>query len=821
MTKLDDGNIKAGLFLRIWSRIRHGRKNPIFDEDWYLSTYEDVRAKKTDPWDHFIRVGLKEGRRPHPLFSDSWYKESYPDIVATGLSPFEHYHRIGQWDKRAPYIDCDWYLDAYPDVKDSGLSPAEHYHLYGRAQGRKPFNEYFPTSDRPRLASLFCQLAARPRLRSKYKVEYDTRAYAARDGRFHQEYAGIAEDPIGDVDFNVKTIAFYLPQMHPIPENDRWWGKGFTEWVNVSKAIPRFASHYQPRLPGELGFYDLRSFEIMERQYELAKLYGLHAFCFYYYWFNGKRLLERPLDMFAKNKSLDIGFCICWANENWTRRWDGLAADILIEQNHSIEDCKAVFNDWLPYISDRRYVRVGGKPVLLIYRPDLIPDFERMSNIWREQANQSGFAGLYVLGVSIFGNTASQVAGLDGTYDFPPHGVHSPQVDPGDWLDKNATTKVHSYKAVVEHIERLYAAPIKNERVAHPGALVGWDTEPRKPGRGDVFVGASPALFRRWLRAAFERAARTKNADARFVFINAWNEWAEGAYLEPDRRHGYAYLTALRSVVREFGINASKTRAMCDAHNSKAPAARDRAIMLHLFYYDLVDEFCLLLKEVKQYQELDLIVSFPDLWSEAEVTSALRRLSPRKAFITENYGRDVFPFLSVGRQIENDGYKHACKIHSKKSTHRIDGADWRKSLLDGLLSKAALNQLDQCFFNRKGMGIAASKDAYLRLTIDKYVDGNIRHLEWLANKFDVSGGYRNGEFIAGTMFWFDFDTFKPFFGANIGVNDFDVDLGQLDGSLAHAFERFFAVFVRANGQGLFRIDRNNSKFEINRVEMAE
>ncbi|CAN7566259.1 glycoside hydrolase family 99-like domain-containing protein [Pararhizobium sp. LjRoot255] len=803
---------KVSLLSKMVSRIKYGKPNPAFDAEWYLSVYEDVSAKKVDPWGHFMRFGIKEGRRPHPLFEDNWYKESYPDVVGSRFLPFEHYHRFGQKENRAPYFDEAWYIRAYPDVVSSGLSAAMHYQLYGRNEGREPFKGFNSKAEK---VSALTQLKSDLSIQSIYEDEYNLRSYTADDGRFYHEYAGMAVDPIGDVHFDIKTIAFYLPQMHPIPENDLWWGKGFTEWVNVSKAIPRFVGHYQPRLPGELGSYDLRCLETMQRQVELAKIYGLYAFCFYYYWFDGKRLLERPLNMFAENKSLDINFCICWANENWTRRWDGLESDILIAQNHSEEDCEAVFQDWLPYISDERYIRVDGKPLLLIYRPDLIPDFARMSDMWRKRAFESGLTGLHILGVSAFGNVASSVSGVDGTYDFPPHGVHAPQVGGGPRLDKNATTTAFSYQGAVENIENKYLAPVSEGNLVHPAALVGWDTEPRKPGRGDVFVGTSPTLFRRWLKAAFQRAGRGQNADSRFVFVNAWNEWAEGAYLEPDRRHGYGYLTALRSVVREFGIDSTEIQNICNEHNALAQPPQEKVVMLHLFYYDLVDEFAGFLSDVRQSKGLDLVVSFPELWSADEVRTALDKLNPRKAFIAENCGRDVYPFLKVGQLIKDDGYKYACKIHSKKSTHRIDGAIWRKNLLDGLLSKQAINQLKKGFFHKERMGMAAPEDSYLPLSVEKYVDGNIAPLNLLTKRFDISGGYRTGEFIAGTMFWFDFDTLKPIFESNLTTDDFGIDMGQVDGSLAHAFERFFTVYAKGQGKDFFKLKSSLISFDVN------
>jgi lipopolysaccharide biosynthesis protein len=268
--------------------------------------------------------------------------------------------------------------------------------------------------------------------------------------------------------------------------------------------------------------------------------------------------------------------------------------------------------------------------------------------------------------------------------------------------------------------------------------------------------------------------------------------------------------------VREFGIDSSATQALCNAHNAIAQRASEKAIILHLFYYDLVDEFSRLLAEVRQSETIDLVVSFPELWSPEEVRTALSKLNPRKAFVAENCGRDVYPFVKVGRLIKDDGYKYACKIHSKKSTHRIDGDVWRRSLLDGLLSKYAMNQLNNGFFGKESIGIAAPESAFLSLTVEKYVDGNVAPLNFLTKRFDIAGGYRKGEFVAGTMFWFDFDTLKPIFEANLGVDDFGIDMGQVDGSLAHAFERFFTVYIKDKGKKSLKLKTHKVSFDVER-----
>ncbi|MBP1872371.1 lipopolysaccharide biosynthesis protein [Ensifer adhaerens] len=645
-----------------------------------------------------------------------------------------------------------------------------------------------------------------------FESEYNSRVYTSKDGRHYYEYAGLATDPLGNVSKNVKSIAFYLPQMHPIPENDAWWGRGFTEWANVSKAVPRFSGHYQPRLPGELGFYDLRCVETMRRQVELANIYGLSAFCFYYYWFSGHRLLERPLDMFLSNQDLQLDFCVCWANENWTRRWDGLESDILISQKHSEQDSEAVFNDWLRYFQDKRYIKVDGKPLLLIYRPDLIPDFERTTRTWREMARNAGYRGLHIVAANAFGNQELSVAGLDGLYEFPPHNVRVPHVDASlTWFEGNHKTHAFSYGDAVQFAETQHESAADEPVTIHPGALVGWDTEARKPGRGDVMVGSNPTLFRRWLSSAYRKALRSGPNAPKLVFINAWNEWAEGAYLEPDRRHGYGYLTALRSVVREFGLESSTLKSYCDSHNATSQDPKSKAIILHLFYADLIDEFADRIEAAQRIIDADIILTVPELWTLQELEEAVHKLAPRKVFVASNVGRDVYPFILACRNVVKDGYTHVCKIHSKKSTHRVDGAAWRNDLVAGLLSNDALALLERTYFPDSTYSLAAPANSFLPLGNNEYIAGNRIHYDALVQMFGI-GPYDDREFVAGTMFWCRFDALTPIFDCALSDVDFGVDLGQVDGTLAHAFERVFAMVSSQQGGNLYKID---TSFEFN------
>ena len=374
-------------------------------------------------------------------------------------------------------------------------------------------------------------------------------------------YRGDDQAVCAPADPKVRLIAYYLPQFHPIPENDLWWGKGFTEWTNVTKAIPRFVGHYQPRLPGELGFYDLRSPDVLRRQASLAKRYGLYGFCIHYYWFGGKKLLETPLNLLLENRDIDLKFCACWANENWTRRWDGDEHEILISQAHSPEDDIAFARSLEPMFQDPRYIRIGGRPLLVVYRAHLLPDPLATARRWRHHFASAGLGNPYLVMAQTFGDEDPRPFGFDAAVEFPPHklGADAPRINAAvETLDQNYEGSVYEYDHLVKRA--IDAAPTQYN--LFPCVCPSWDNEARKPRKGSTFAFSTPAKYGAWLTNACERALREFKPTERLVFINAWNEWAEGAYLEPDRHFGFAYLHETADVLRRLA--APRPRAAGD-----------------------------------------------------------------------------------------------------------------------------------------------------------------------------------------------------------------------------------------------------------------
>ena len=352
-------------------------------------------------------------------------------------------------------------------------------------------------------------------------------------------------DPLADLP--VRLIAFYLPQFHPIPENDEWWGKGFTEWFNVKRSFPQFPGHYQPHVPGELGYYDLRNSKIQKRQVELAKLYGIGGFCFHFYWFSGKRLLELPIQQYVDNRDFDLPFCLCWANENWSRRWDGLDSDILISQDHSPEDDLAFIEYVSRYLRDPRYIRIKGKPLLIVYRPILLPSAKKTAKRWRVWCRENDIGEIYLACTQSFESVNPRKYGFDGAIEFPPNNTTPPvitsQVNPED---SDFSGVVYDWSIFVER-SRKYQKP---DYPLFRGVCPSWDNTARRMENAGVFLGSTPEKYSEWLEnASIETVRRFSDPSERLVFVNAWNEWAEGAYLEPDQRYGYAYLQATRDAL--------------------------------------------------------------------------------------------------------------------------------------------------------------------------------------------------------------------------------------------------------------------------------
>lgn len=361
---------------------------------------------------------------------------------------------------------------------------------------------------------------------------------------------------------DVRAIAFYLPQYYPTAENDAWWGKGFTEWTKVVEGRPLFHGHYQPQLPADLGFYDLRVPEVRQAQAQLARQYGIHGFCYYHYWLDGRRLLDRPFAEVLASGKPDFPFCLCWANHNWTRRWDGLNSEVLIAQNHTLAGDRAMIRELMPAFRDPRYIRVRGRPLFLVYRASELSDPRAVALAWREEAVAAGLPGLYLVRAEVHDDAHTQQdpaqIGFDAAYEFPPHGIRVAKpssATPG--LDPAFSGLAYEYAEVARDFA---TRPTPNYRRFH-AVMPSWDNTARVGRRAHMAVNSSPEAYRSWLEIVANRTRREQEGDERLVFINGWNEWAEGCHLEPDRRHGLAWLEATRAALSGTSAEVSHDKS--------------------------------------------------------------------------------------------------------------------------------------------------------------------------------------------------------------------------------------------------------------------
>jgi len=351
---------------------------------------------------------------------------------------------------------------------------------------------------------------------------------------------------------SVRLIAFYLPQYHPIPENDLWWGKGFTDWTNVARAHPLFPGHYQPHVPADLGFYDLRLPEIRDAQATLAGEYGIYGFCYYHYWFHGRRFLERTFAAVLASGKPVFPFCLCWTNDSWSKRWKG-QKDILIAQQHSDEDDILFIRALLPAFRDPRYITVEGRPLFIVYNTGTFPDAAKTAAVWRDCVRAAGLPGIYLVRAethTAYGTHPDPTAmGFDAALEFPPNGIRSRQLKPDDlhWIS-DSDCSLFDYREVMMHSINRPTPTYKLFR----GVMPSWDNTPRRQKGASIFLHSSPELYQRWLAECIRWTRQQHSGDEQMIFINGWNEWAEGCHLEPDLRYGSQFLKATLNALHQY-----------------------------------------------------------------------------------------------------------------------------------------------------------------------------------------------------------------------------------------------------------------------------
>lgn len=614
---------------------------------------------------------------------------------------------------------------------------------------------------------------------------------------------------------DIKALAFYLPQYHTFPENDEWWGKGFTEWTNTSKASPRFKGHYQPRVPhDDFGYYFLDNADTIRKQVKLAKEHGLYGFCFYYYWFSGKRLLEKPVDIFLENKDIDFPFCFCWANENWTRTWDGLNQNILIKQEYSEEDRRSFIIDIRKYLDDERYIRVDGKPVIVVYNPRIIPHCKDTFLKWRETAREIGIGEIVIWTVQGDKNMPVQDHELDpvidGEIEFPPHGYGFPEIHVPEKMLKvrSGEGSIFDYSGLVNLIEdQIRKEPQDSGKVpVYRTCMMDWDNSCRRKTGWNLFYNYSLSSFYKWLRILISDTRQKHDENDRFLFINAWNEWGEGTYLEPDQKYGYANINTFSRAVFDLPAEDCESEVFtdhaADRHIFREDPSRPRiAIQAHIFYPELADEIIRNLNYIPY--AFDCYISTDSQKKVSELEGVFREKCHCRNLqvqVFENRGRDVAPFL---RQISPviDEYDYICHIHSKRTKTRGYGNTWRKYLYHSLFGSGNyMGQLFDYFESHPEIGIVFPENYPLlsnQLVWSRNFDACCDLLKRMS--IETSALPDHPLFPAGDMFWARTKAVRKLFKLNIPLSEFPEEAGQIDGTTAHAIERSWVYIARSEG----------------------
>jgi len=397
---------------------------------------------------------------------------------------------------------------------------------------------------------------------------------------------------------HLKLIALFLPQFHPIPENDEWWGKDFTEWTNTKPALPLFEGHYQPHEPHEdIGYYDLSDVNVMIRQAKMAKEYGLHGFCYYYYWFNGRTLLEKPLKNMLKTPEVDIPFCLCWANHNWTRSWDTGNKEVLLEQTYDERTNTRFIDDLSCYFEDDRYIRIENKPVLLVYNIEEIPSPRKTVEEWRTYAQKKYGYDLYIVIVQQAGRYNPYEYSAQSAVEFTPNFISGQSLCDKTECPTLASDTQAIFYSYDKNIKLYMTRPIEPYPLFRCVFPMFDNTARRKKKSPWMFLGATPEKFKSFLFGMAKRSIQELPEDRQFLFINAWNEWAEGAHLEPDKKFEYQLLEIckeLKGITREKLIEYDIPQ---EISSGGIPVANSSKVTHYKGYlFDMIKIF-----EIKQY----------------------------------------------------------------------------------------------------------------------------------------------------------------------------------------------------------------------------
>ena len=594
---------------------------------------------------------------------------------------------------------------------------------------------------------------------------------------------------------DIKTIVLYLPQYHSIKENDEWWGKGFTEWVNVKKAKPLYDGHYQPKKPGDpkdyLGYYELTNPEVLKKQAKLAKMHGIYGFGIYYYWFSGKTLLDKPLKLLLENKDIDLKFFLIWANENWTRRWDGLDNEVLIEQLYKEDDPQNFIKDIKQYLIDERYIKFDNKPIIGVYEPTKIKEFAKVIKTWRELCKQNGIGEIYII-VTLNDNSVEKLHNynlFNATYQFPPRGI-----DYLKYYIKNEHFKLAYASFILYYTAWIYDEKnIENDILKdfkfYKGTLVGFDNSPRKAQNYVIFYNRSPEQFYLRNKKNIEWTQKNYKKDDWFIFVNAWNEWGEGAYLEPDDKYGYAFINALSKAIFNLPYNNI-------SYLQKFSFKSKIAVQIHIFDEGLIND--IITKTNNIPIKYDLFLSLYNRVNETHIEEELKKYSSANYYQIKINKYDDNISISYLTRIRN--YKYICHLHTK--INDTFGEEWRQYLFNNLLgTQKIVSEILTDLENNNKLGFVFPETfykAYLKYE-NKVTEEDKKYILNILKKID--GTLKPGkikELPNENMFWARIDSIKQIFNRKI-IKVIYNENNIKNGDKFHFIEALWLYLVKLNG----------------------
>lgn len=624
-----------------------------------------------------------------------------------------------------------------------------------------------------------------------------------------------------------RIVAIYLPQFHPFKENDEAWGKGFTEWTNVTASIPRFVGQQQPVLPSDLGFYDLRLPRVIKEQFDLAKKYGIYGFQFYYYWFSGKKVMDLPINTILENPSWDFNFSICWANENWTRKWDGGDNEIIFEQKNLPNDPLRFIEDVSPILNDVRYIRENDKPILTVYRVELLDDPKRYVDTWRKYYRETFNQELWLIGHTYDVKVNPKDFGFDATMDFTPIASLQPTLKP--WVDdrKYLTEQFRANHKLLDmqwrgqiidfrFIARQEIANLSNNTNLYKTISPSWSNEARRKGNdGYTFYNSSPEIFAHWLDKVLDYEINKQSIKSPIVFINAWNEWAEAAMVEPSSHLGHNSLLRIAETLSRYSSDVNKMAF--PAYGFKYATEAKLAVVVHLYYPDMWSKIREKLKNIDV--PFDLYVSVSAENQNNNLATVNKYHKNTNVIVVPNRGRDVLPFLTIANRMRKLGnYEYILKLHTKKSKHRRDGSEWFTGVLDKLLPVDITKILTTLSDPTTG---SIGPEGHV-VSLLRHMGGNRDNVKRITEMMidglsyeTLAGDETAYPFFGSTMFWCRIDFLDPLLDLHLLPSDFDAECGQIDCTTAHAIERVLGGLLHKVGdRKMYAVDSRGAIKEV-------